>query len=200
MFKFDLLNRKGSLENINVLCIRDRSRDGNRDISHSLLLSLNVPDVKSLKGERNMYGFSRWIVLIVKVIFTEFGFINTEMNFYHLLTGIYTSFNKITNFTHYVSYIWSFKTCFINWFCRMSKVCGMGKEWKAEVGSALREPQCQHGPCKVRWYMCVTAHLFNLIYLSVNYLKLSSRCSFSMCWKSFFLFYYNKFHVIFLMI
>ena len=56
---FDLLNRKGSLENINVLCIRDRSRDGNRDISHSVLLSLNVPDVKSLQGERNMYGFSR---------------------------------------------------------------------------------------------------------------------------------------------
>lgn len=56
---FYFLNRKGPLENINVLCIRDRSRDGNRDISHSLLLSLNVPDVKSLKGERNMYRFPR---------------------------------------------------------------------------------------------------------------------------------------------
>nr|XP_022299462.1 ubiquitin-like modifier-activating enzyme ATG7 [Crassostrea virginica] len=50
---------KGSLENINVLCIRDRSRDGNRDISHSVLLSLNVPDVKSLQECPKCVGWEK---------------------------------------------------------------------------------------------------------------------------------------------
>lgn len=39
---------KGDLRGVNVLCLRDRSRDGTRDISHSLLLSLNVPDIKNV--------------------------------------------------------------------------------------------------------------------------------------------------------
>ena len=33
-----------------VLCFRDRSKDGVRDISHSLLLSVNLPQITDLTG------------------------------------------------------------------------------------------------------------------------------------------------------
>lgn len=53
-FTFCFLHRKGDLRSVNVLCLRDRSRDGTRDISHSLLLSLNVPDVRNVSGKISM--------------------------------------------------------------------------------------------------------------------------------------------------
>lgn len=33
---------------IDVLCFRDRSKDGNRDVTHSIVLTLNIPSTKSL--------------------------------------------------------------------------------------------------------------------------------------------------------
>ncbi|XP_061186447.1 ubiquitin-like modifier-activating enzyme ATG7 [Saccostrea echinata] len=39
---------KGDLKNVNILCLRDRSRDGSRDISHSLILSVSLPEMKGI--------------------------------------------------------------------------------------------------------------------------------------------------------
>lgn len=55
---FNLFCRKGDLRGVNVLCLRDRSRDGTRDISHSLLLSLNVPDIKNVPGKISLATFT----------------------------------------------------------------------------------------------------------------------------------------------
>nr|QDA69641.1 ubiquitin-like modifier-activating protein ATG7 [Crassostrea gigas] len=50
---------KGDLRGVNVLCLRDRSRDGTRDISHSLLLSLNVPDIKNVSECPKCVGWEK---------------------------------------------------------------------------------------------------------------------------------------------
>ncbi|XP_048742795.2 ubiquitin-like modifier-activating enzyme ATG7 isoform X2 [Ostrea edulis] len=50
---------KGDLKNVNILCMRDRTRDGSRDISHSLVLSISIPEMKSLNECPKCVGWEK---------------------------------------------------------------------------------------------------------------------------------------------
>ena len=45
-----IISRGEQLSEVEVICFRDRRRDGKRDISHSLVLYLSLKDISSSKG------------------------------------------------------------------------------------------------------------------------------------------------------
>lgn len=127
---FNLFCRKGDLRGVNVLCLRDRSRDGTRDISHSLLLSLCVPDIKNVPGKISLATFTCCtndkVVKILLWILIK--------NYQHQL---YTKYFQWFLYTEL--FVGDFLFCFI---CRMSKVCGLGEKWKTKAGSKICKSQC----------------------------------------------------------